>query len=310
MKVILLHLIVSLLSCVQSSVIPISTNPAGITIINAPPPGQSIAIQAPVVPNSIALAPAHTVAHTAVVATAEIPPSKIPAAVAVVESPATIPKSDTHVVVNVEGLTSSSNIPAAVAIAEIPPSKPNTSVIVSDIVSVTEDPETEAETPDPYDNGEDHNDDHTDGHDGNDDDSTSTHAISLSGSPAVVTAPVSTIVSAPAASTLVSTPTVIAGPPTIAGAAVHTTSSIVTASGSVVTSPVVAGAVVTSPVVSSGAVLAAAPSPAIIAEPATVLVPAEGTYLAKTRGSEHLAPLPGHINSASSINLEPAPGTI
>ncbi|XP_055921441.1 uncharacterized protein LOC129952699 [Eupeodes corollae] len=33
-----------------------------------------------------------------------------------------------------------------------------------------------------------------------------------------------------------------------------------------------------------------------------------GTYIAKTLGSEHIASLPGHLNSASSINLEQAPG--
>ncbi|XP_055853103.1 adult cuticle protein 1-like [Episyrphus balteatus] len=44
--------------------------------------------------------------------------------------------------------------------------------------------------------------------------------------------------------------------------------------------------------------------------PAPVVVAAEGTYVAKTRGAVHVAPLPGHLNSAASVNLEPAPGTI
>ncbi|XP_055850276.1 uncharacterized protein LOC129914598 [Episyrphus balteatus] len=35
----------------------------------------------------------------------------------------------------------------------------------------------------------------------------------------------------------------------------------------------------------------------------------EATYTAKTLGSEHVASLPGHLNSASSINLEQAPGS-
>lgn len=33
-------------------------------------------------------------------------------------------------------------------------------------------------------------------------------------------------------------------------------------------------------------------------------------YVAATRGAVHTAPLPGHSQSASSINLEPAPGTL
>lgn len=39
------------------------------------------------------------------------------------------------------------------------------------------------------------------------------------------------------------------------------------------------------------------------------LVPG-GTYVAKTRGAVHTAPLAGHLNSAASVNLLPAPGTI
>ncbi|CAD6999770.1 unnamed protein product [Ceratitis capitata] len=54
--------------------------------------------------------------------------------------------------------------------------------------------------------------------------------------------------------------------------------------------------IITSPVVSP-AVVAVAPA-------------AEGTYVAKTRGAVHVAPLPGHVQSAASVNLEPAPGTL
>ncbi|XP_058987348.1 adult cuticle protein 1-like [Musca domestica] len=34
-----------------------------------------------------------------------------------------------------------------------------------------------------------------------------------------------------------------------------------------------------------------------------------GVYVAKTRGAVHTAPLAGHINSATSVNVAPAPGT-
>ncbi|XP_005187942.2 adult cuticle protein 1 [Musca domestica] len=34
-----------------------------------------------------------------------------------------------------------------------------------------------------------------------------------------------------------------------------------------------------------------------------------GVYVAKTRGAVHTAPLAGHVNSATSVNLAPAPGT-
>ncbi|SPP79656.1 adult cuticle protein 1 [Drosophila guanche] len=36
----------------------------------------------------------------------------------------------------------------------------------------------------------------------------------------------------------------------------------------------------------------------------------EGVYVAKTRGAIHTAPLAGHINSATSVNVAPAPGTL
>ncbi|XP_055712175.1 adult cuticle protein 1-like [Phlebotomus papatasi] len=47
-----------------------------------------------------------------------------------------------------------------------------------------------------------------------------------------------------------------------------------------------------------------------LAYTAPVPVVAEGSYVAANRGSVHVAPLPGHLNSASSINLAPAPGTL
>ncbi|CAD6999773.1 adult cuticle protein 1-like [Ceratitis capitata] len=34
-----------------------------------------------------------------------------------------------------------------------------------------------------------------------------------------------------------------------------------------------------------------------------------GVYVAKTRGAIHTAPLPGYLNSATSVNVAPAPGT-
>lgn len=36
----------------------------------------------------------------------------------------------------------------------------------------------------------------------------------------------------------------------------------------------------------------------------------EGKYVAANRGSVHVAPLTGHIQSVQSTNVEPAPGTI
>ncbi|XP_075152747.1 adult cuticle protein 1-like [Haematobia irritans] len=34
-----------------------------------------------------------------------------------------------------------------------------------------------------------------------------------------------------------------------------------------------------------------------------------GTYVAKTRGAVHTAPLDGHLNSVANVNVAPAPGT-
>ncbi|XP_037903709.1 adult cuticle protein 1-like [Hermetia illucens] len=36
----------------------------------------------------------------------------------------------------------------------------------------------------------------------------------------------------------------------------------------------------------------------------------EGSYVAKTRGAVHVAPLAGHAHSAAAINVHPAPGTV
>lgn len=36
----------------------------------------------------------------------------------------------------------------------------------------------------------------------------------------------------------------------------------------------------------------------------------EGKYIAKTRGSVHIAPLQGHASSVTALNIEPAPGTV
>lgn len=45
---------------------------------------------------------------------------------------------------------------------------------------------------------------------------------------------------------------------------------------------------------------------------APVIVAAEpaATYVAANRGSVHTAPLPGHAISATSLNLDPAPGAL
>lgn len=49
--------------------------------------------------------------------------------------------------------------------------------------------------------------------------------------------------------------------------------------------------------------------PTVVAAPPITIVAAQGTYVAQTRGAVHVAPLEGHVNSAASVNLEPAPGT-
>lgn len=47
------------------------------------------------------------------------------------------------------------------------------------------------------------------------------------------------------------------------------------------------------------------------AAPAVVVAPGhEGSYIAKTRGAVHKAPLAGHVQSVASVNVAPAPGTV
>lgn len=54
-----------------------------------------------------------------------------------------------------------------------------------------------------------------------------------------------------------------------------------------------------------------APAPLAYAAPAAVVAtPLEATYTAANRGAVHVAPLPGHTESTSSVNLEAAPGTL
>ncbi|XP_055920598.1 adult cuticle protein 1-like [Eupeodes corollae] len=55
------------------------------------------------------------------------------------------------------------------------------------------------------------------------------------------------------------------------------------------------------------AAVAVAPAPAVAVAPHVV---AGGSYVAQTRGATHVAPLAGHINSVSSVNVAPAPGTL
>ncbi|XP_019893561.1 adult cuticle protein 1 [Musca domestica] len=57
------------------------------------------------------------------------------------------------------------------------------------------------------------------------------------------------------------------------------------------------------------------PVPAVVAAPHVVAAPAVvpahgGTFVAKTRGAVHVAPLAGHAQSVASVNLQPAPGTV
>ncbi|XP_061391091.1 adult cuticle protein 1-like [Musca vetustissima] len=59
----------------------------------------------------------------------------------------------------------------------------------------------------------------------------------------------------------------------------------------------------------SGPLPGVVPAPAVVAAPA--VVPAHsGTFVAKTRGAVHVAPLAGHAQSVASVNLQPAPGTV
>ncbi|XP_055838572.1 adult cuticle protein 1-like [Episyrphus balteatus] len=54
--------------------------------------------------------------------------------------------------------------------------------------------------------------------------------------------------------------------------------------------------------------------PHIVAVPAAVavapVVAGQATYVAQNRGVVHVAPLDGHVQSAVSLNLQAAPGTV
>ncbi|XP_055904442.1 adult cuticle protein 1-like [Eupeodes corollae] len=52
----------------------------------------------------------------------------------------------------------------------------------------------------------------------------------------------------------------------------------------------------------------AVPSPVAVDISSAVGAPG-ATYVAKTLGAVHAAPLPGHTQSASAVNVDPAPGT-
>uniref|UniRef100_A0A1A9W1T9 Adult cuticle protein 1 n=1 Tax=Glossina brevipalpis TaxID=37001 RepID=A0A1A9W1T9_9MUSC len=61
------------------------------------------------------------------------------------------------------------------------------------------------------------------------------------------------------------------------------------------------------PLAHAGAVTVVGPSaPVVVAPP---LVGHDATYLAKTRGAVHTAPLAGHVNSVANVNLLAPPGT-
>ncbi|XP_055853210.1 adult cuticle protein 1-like [Episyrphus balteatus] len=63
----------------------------------------------------------------------------------------------------------------------------------------------------------------------------------------------------------------------------------------------------------SVAVHAGIPAAVAVSPHAVAVAPhvvAGGTYVAQTRGASHVAPLAGHINSVSSVNVAPAPGTL
>lgn len=64
-----------------------------------------------------------------------------------------------------------------------------------------------------------------------------------------------------------------------------------------------------SPIALAHAPLLASPVVRTIAAPVAIAA-AEANYLAATRGAVHSAPLPGHLQSVQSANLEPAPGTL
>lgn len=70
----------------------------------------------------------------------------------------------------------------------------------------------------------------------------------------------------------------------------------------VVKTPAVVATVAAAPAVVKAPVVALPVVPPVVAAPG-------GTFVAKTRGSLHVAPLEGHVKSVASVNLEPAPGT-
>lgn len=51
-------------------------------------------------------------------------------------------------------------------------------------------------------------------------------------------------------------------------------------------------------------------TPLTYAAPVIAAARLEPSYTAVNRGAVHVAPLPGHSESTSSVNLEPAPGTL
>lgn len=100
---------------------------------------------------------------------------------------------------------------------------------------------------------------------------------------------------------------VVVGAPAVAGSVAVHASAVPAAVPLALSAP--AGPIL----VQSGPAVVHAAAPAIVAAPAPAVVAvaaAPASYVAKTRGAVHVAPLPGHIQSAASVNLEPAPGTL
>ncbi|KAH8413296.1 hypothetical protein KR009_009766, partial [Drosophila setifemur] len=104
---------------------------------------------------------------------------------------------------------------------------------------------------------------------------------------------------------------VLIGAPAVAGS-VAIQASAVPAAVPLALSPAGPLLIQSAPAVISTHAVVAAHGPAVVAAhaPAVVAIAApEASYVAKTRGAVHVAPLPGHSQSAASVNLEPAPGT-
>ncbi|KAH8352395.1 hypothetical protein KR084_003852, partial [Drosophila pseudotakahashii] len=104
---------------------------------------------------------------------------------------------------------------------------------------------------------------------------------------------------------------VVVGAPAVAGS-VAIQASAVPAAVPLALSPAGPVLIQSGPAVVAAPTVIAAHGPAVVAAhaPAVVAVAApEASYVAKTRGAVHVAPLPGHVQSAASVNLEPAPGT-